>query len=873
MAEPQAPPPAPAPETVQMFDPATGSAVAVPVAQAADAYRAGAATFAADQTVPVVVDGRVVQMSGERAAAYLQTPEGMIGGGVVGQGDVAAQAERDRLDTVGHQAAALAIGAGRGLTLGLSDAFIRDAGGAAYMQAQERVNPGALLAGELAGAVAPLFVTGGGSAAVEGGALATRGAAAGVTAARAAEGASLAARGLEAATVLPRAVGRLGEAAGGLVERGVVGLGAVEGGLASRALGSAARGAVEGSLYGVGQEITRASVADENLAIEKLFAAAGHGALVGGALGGALTAGGALATKVGEKAADLAASLAGSTPKQLLSEMAQRKAIQATGANLGQIEKLAAKGPDVEARVARQMLEDVPAIAGKKSLAQMSKAEMVDAVAANVDKWGKEIGSKLKELDEIAAKGLSAEAKIDVAAVASKARAEVLGGLEAMPGREAQATWVRNYVDQLETKGAGAGFERLHELRRDLDKQIRFDKLGTDPLTDARLQMRNLLEDELVTKGERAATEAGAEFAARYKLAKEEYQAAAWAREATEKGAKAEARNRTLGLSEHLGMVSGSNAVGAALGSVAGPVGTLAGNAIGGLVGAAVQNYARRYGDQVAATLASRALKQDAVRAVAATVDDVAGGKIAAWLGTQRTRAPGAAVRDVLPAVALDAERASDRSNRGVKERFERKVQQIAAFRAAPQERVQQTFAAVAGASPTLTSGLVSKAVEASDFLAAKQPPALSSQNALQPSLRPPTVPDGEMSKFLRYADAVENPLGVLDDAREGRLSREGVEALKTVYPAMYAELQQQVSTAVATSEKPLSYTERLQLGTLLDLPVDASLTPEFMRAYQTATFTVTTTARPPSMTKKPEIAQDYSARTEVLEARREIGS
>jgi hypothetical protein len=89
----------------------------------------------------------------------------------------------------------------------------------------------------------------------------------------------------------------------------------------------------------------------------------------------------------------------------------------------------------------------------------------------------------------------------------------------------------------------------------------------------------------------------------------------------------------------------------------------------------------------------------------------------------------------------------------------------------------------------------------------------------------------------------------------------------------MYAELQQQVSTAVATSEKPLSYTERLQLGTLLDLPVDASLTPEFMRAYQTATFTVTTTARPPSMTKKPEIAQDYSARTDVLEARREIGS
>jgi hypothetical protein len=78
----------------------------------------------------------------------------------------------------------------------------------------------------------------------------------------------------------------------------------------------------------------------------------------------------------------------------------------------------------------------------------------------------------------------------------------------------------------------------------------------------------------------------------------------------------------------------------------------------------------------------------------------------------------------------------------------------------------------------------------------------------------------------------VANPLSVLSELEEGTLTREHVEALKMVYPAMYEELQVRVLQEVE-KQPDLAYSKRLQLGVLLDIPTDSSLLGSSIMALQ----------------------------------------
>lgn len=161
--------------------------------------------------------------------------------------------------------AAVVAGAARGLSLGISDLVAAESPAARRtLQGLRERNPGASLAGEVAGAVAPAFATGGTS-------LAARGAAAAP--------ASLVARGsLALEQGVTRALGRT--AAEGFGAR-----------VAQRATAEAAAGAFEGAAFGVGEVISENALSDRDLTAEALLAGAADGALLG-TLGGAAIGGG-----------------------------------------------------------------------------------------------------------------------------------------------------------------------------------------------------------------------------------------------------------------------------------------------------------------------------------------------------------------------------------------------------------------------------------------------------------------------------------------------------------------------------------------------------------------------------------------------------
>jgi hypothetical protein len=119
-------------------------------------------------------------------------------------------------------------------------------------------------------------------------------------------------------------------------------------------------------------------------------------------------------------------------------------------------------------------------------------------------------------------------------------------------------------------------------------------------------------------------------------------------------------------------------------------------------------------------------------------------------------------------------------------------------------------------------------------YLATKLPPSKADPYALQPQFDDKDrMSDAEKSAFLRSAEAVANPTMVLEEAKKGTLTRDHVEAVKAVYPALYEEMRVQVMQSLIDGKQKLSYSRRIQLGILLDIPTDKTLSPDFVSAIQ----------------------------------------
>jgi hypothetical protein len=851
-----------APATQTMYG-ADGSAVEVPVDQVADAYRSGQLGLRDDQQVFVQRGGEVVAVSGAEAGALFEGARGATTR-VATPEAYARQEEAREYGGVGGTIAAGAAGVGRGLTLGLSDLAARELGYAPELERLERYNPTASLVGEGLGMLAPLALSGG--------------------AAGAAEGASVAARVGRAATAVPRVVGGVGEAAGA-VGRGLVrGLGAAEGGLLARGAETAARFGAEGALYGVGEAVSRAAIHDEELTAEKLVGAAGHGFALGAAGGAALVGAGALGRAALGKGLDVATGLAESAVGRAeakatqaakaaetldqkvtkladtltggLDQYAVNKTLKSTGTNQKILEEIEAAGEAVKQRAAQQIREQLPELIGKKEGAILSHAEQAEAATKNVKKWGKKIGDKLDDLDRIAD-----GAKPDVSGIVNNARERILKPLAQMPGAEATGAAIEKYLVSFEEKAQGKGFSEVHKMRAYLDDIIYEGKRAGSAGLDSWKALRGVLEEELLRSGEQAAVAKGSSFVAEYAAAKDQYRAAKWVEKATEKGAVAEARNRTLGLSEQLGVLGGSNALGSALGAVLGPAGQLAGNVVGGAGAALLQNLTRRYGDQIAAEIATRATKTDMVRAVTSTLDDAMSNKLSKFFGRTKDAAKSVPLASPTAAAVERAEQRKRDRERPMKpaEEFKRNKEALASYLASPQKG-RAIADGVEGVSPTLAAKTAAVQQRAAEFLHSKLPSERTKQSTLQPQFDKSRPSPSEMAKWNRYWKALDDPASVVEDLRKGTISREAVEALRHVYPKTYEQLQQAAMIQLGGMAKQLPYDKARALGVLLDIPAVPTQQPAFVAAVQATYQSTNQQAQTPAAPQRPvHVSQAYS--------------
>jgi hypothetical protein len=258
-----------------------------------------------------------------------------------------------------------------------------------------------------------------------------------------------------------------------------------------------------------------------------------------------------------------------------------------------------------------------------------------------------------------------------------------------------------------------------------------------------------------------------------------------------------------------------------------------------GLAGALVNRVARTRGPALLSNLADKAASLIKVEKAVNTTNRAVLKAVDGFFQRVPSVAAPASVT-ILNSVAYSGERAVRRvageSRQKRLQAFEQRLSELHETVSNPSrsgERLGHSTAGISAVAPKIGGAVQLKAAQAAQFLLSKAPRDPGGAGTLNPFARKWTPSDAELSKFERYVAAVEDPLTVLEDLHRGTVSREGVEALKVVYPKLYEQIGRQIMERVTAMDKPLPYRDRLQLGILFGVPTDETLTPAFIRGMQ----------------------------------------
>jgi len=175
-------------------------------------------------------------------------------------------------------------------------------------------------------------------------------------------------------------------------------------------------------------------------------------------------------------------------------------------------------------------------------------------------------------------------------------------------------------------------------------------------------------------------------------------------------------------------------------------------------------------------------------------------------------------------------------------EKFEKTVEKLKTLTDVPDAMLDQLDAATKETfehAPKITQGLQLAAIRATSFLASKvpQPP---DKGILDQPYQPSQA---QIITFMRYADAVENPLIALKQLEENAVNGETLETLKTVYPSLYGDMKSQIVASMAdkmaSGKIDLPYQRRVVLSKFLEMPLDSSFRPEIVARNQAALATL----------------------------------
>ncbi len=653
-----------------------------------------------------------------------------------------------------------------------------------------------------------------------------------------------------AARALPGVgISALGGAAENLAARGLAGV--ASRGVLGRAIATsgelAARGAVEGALYGAANEVTEEVLGDKDLAADKIFAAGGHGALFGG-IGGAVLGGtgslaksavvggvgaarsglsrvlskgeeagaealakeGGEAAAVAEKSGVAKVTDALKDPDAAGHKLANSLALDSLGATKTQARNaLAHVNPDEVGALVREVVLKPAAgnsgilgsavkggLAGRAdealaTLQAYKSGTVIEGLRESIGGTGAriDVGDLVKAADDWHGKMLKTP---EWAAGADAFRSRIAPELASL----GHAGKVADAVMDAEGRLVGGNVDAvdLYFTRAALEKQAYEVARSNSAAGQAYKGFLRELDGKIVNAIDEAAAKAGETGRAdKIRYWKKRYQLTSAAEEMAEGGAERIAHNNFFGLREAagglVGIATGHPLLGAA---------TL----IGGKI-------AKERGSAAAAALlgkmADMGTLSKAVQKVSGSIGRASQGLLAA------------PKKGPLPELPVGS----------VRERANAALKRIADAKADPEaylEKVARATEGTAQSAPELAGALMQKATSYLAFMESKMP-ATPPPDPLDPHPRP-KLTDAEASKIARYDWYWEKPDRFFMEVEHGHLTFEGIEVAKAAMPGAFDELQQLTAEGLATlaaqGRKP-PFAQRQKIGSLLEFPATVS--------------------------------------------------
>lgn len=262
-----------------------------------------------------------------------------------------------------------------------------------------------------------------------------------------------------------------------------------------------------------------------------------------------------------------------------------------------------------------------------------------------------------------------------------------------------------------------------------------------------------------------------------------------------------------------LGYGSGPRAVaGAVIGGTFGGVpGAVAGAALQGMMNPGTTIYAR--------AVLERLLRQNEGR-MARAVEKLLSGKV---------KAPALGVAQTLSRLP----RIVDSPHGEKQEEYAASVKEMLAAAQQP-EKIQTVIESEFGPMLPAMPGLVQNGTERLRKglqYAIQRAPAKPVQTIYGEEISP--VGDIEMDVWEREVEAALDPSSILDMAADEELIPEAVDAAEAVAPELVADMRQMLAERITAGDEDISYERGLQLAILFKMPVDATTTPEYIKAQQ----------------------------------------
>lgn len=801
--------------------------------------------------MPTVLNeyGSPVEVTPDEAAALLQQ-----GYTLESPEQAAVRAERAQYETPGEALITGAEGLASGATLGLSDVALAEALGDEYRtgrERRERLFPTLSTGSEVAGALAPLLLSEGATAP------------------------SLIGRGARLLGSPVRGAAALGRGAETLAGGALRGIGlegkSILGSGVLRGIETGAGGLVEGGLYGAGQALSEAALAPggnyDKLA-EKLWAGAKQGMSLGAiGAGGLGFMAGATARGVERGFSKLSGAKGLQSIVARFADDQTARALGATSADINNLGKTLAQREKGLELMARDIREGTLKDGTRLFKAGDNAEELAERVGKAQKEIGEELGAFRKQVNDFI-ETTRPDLRTDVRGVVSEidnisAPLKATGIPELVQrGKKLDRTFasLRKQI-QGANNNAVMSLDDLTKWRQNLDNVLFPKRAGglrsgglppPPPVHKAELeQARAVLERKIEDTVERAVKEMPGDQAGRYEFLKGKYRSYKQATQIAEGAANRELGGRAFKLSDY---ITGA----------AGVAGTVASGAFGGLVasgGLAIANkLARERGSSVLAVMADRLAKADGrigsgVRGYFKRASDI-----------RRGLTSGAVGQEVEARSRVDQSLGRKPSEPRVAA-YRRKVDEIARFNANPvagmEARLGTKFPKVA---PSTAIAMTTVATRGMQFLQSKVPTPAADPSDPYTHLHPPEPTPTEMAKFSRYVQVVDDPLSVIDELEQGTLAPEHTEALKSVYPGIYEDMQGRVLAEISQAKAPPPVDQRMQLGILLDIPTDKALRPTSILAAQSAYQAQAAPPQPIAQGGSTNFAKGYASRVQAIE-------